>query len=223
MEKIKKFGIDNLVAIILCILLLPFLVVNTTLIVKGAVNNEAVPMFNGHAPMIVLSDSMYPEIKSGDLIVIQNADPEDVSVGDTISFFDPQSKTNSVVTHRVVEIVEQDGELAFRTKGDANNAVDLSLVPASKLIGTWTGKAYSGIGNIALFLQSTTGLIVCIGIPILLLVGFELLRQRKHEAKDESEKEALLAELEELRALKAQKDAESVNTVDSNPEEPRRD
>ncbi len=218
-KKTNKISAASIISIILCLLLLPMLVTNVILIVKGLANDKEVPTVGGVAPMIVLSDSMYPQIKSGDLIIVKSADPENIKVGDPIAFFDPDSKSNSVVIHRVIEITEKNGELAFKTKGDANAVEDQSLVPAKNLVGIWTGTVLPGVGNVALFMKSVPGLILCIGVPIVLLVGFELIRQRKFETKRSSETKELMEELEELRRLKAQQDAKlGGNTSDSSPD-----
>ena len=150
---------------------------------------------------------MFPDIKSGDLIITKAADAKDVKVGDVISFFDPDGSGTSVLTHRVVELVEEDGKLFFRTKGDANNSEDPSLAPAENLIGLYQSKI-NGAGNVAMFLQSTPGLIVCIGVPLVLLVGFELLRRRNYEKSKNDDTQALLKELEELRAKQAASETE---------------
>lgn len=202
-RKKENTGALNVLLILLCILLLPILVVNTTLIFKGLGSGEAVPTFAGYAPMIVLSDSMYPEIQRGDMILVKEADAGSVKEGDVISFFDPDSSKNAVVTHRVKEIMTEEGEIRFRTQGDANNAEDRELVPAENLVGIWTGDAFAGIGSAALFIQSTPGMILCIGLPVLLLAASELLRRRRYERKRQEDTDALMAELNELRAQKA--------------------
>ena len=103
--------------------------------------------------------------------------------------------------------MEEDGKLFFRTKGDANNSEDPSLAPAENLIGLYQSKI-NGAGNVAMFLQSTPGLIVCIGVPLVLLVGFELLRRRNYEKSKNNDTQALLKELEELRAKQAASETE---------------
>ena len=140
MEKGKKRDkVLSVLGIVLCVILAPILIMNITMIIKSLVNPEKVPTLGGYAPLIVLTDSMYPEIESGDLIFIKSEKAENVKVGDVISFFDPDGNGTSVVTHRVVEIVN-DGGLRFRTKGDANNTEDPSLVPAGNLVGKWLEK-----------------------------------------------------------------------------------
>ena len=67
----------------------------------------------------------------------------------------------------------------FRTQGDFNNTEDEDPVPAGKLVGVWTGTNLRGLGNVAMFLQSTPGLILCIGVPIVILVAYELKKAQK--------------------------------------------
>ena len=195
----------TIIGTVLCIILLPILIINLTLIAKSYLNKDEVPSVGGVFPMIVLTDSMYPEIAAGDLIICNTADPEEIQVNDVISFFDPMGSGTAVVTHRVMEIVEKDGEISFRTKGDNNNAEDQVAVPGDKLLGTYE-KRIPGAGNIAMFMQTTEGLIVCVVCPVLLMVGYDMLRRNKYEKAKQQDTDALLAELEALRALKAEKE-----------------
>ncbi len=191
--------IGTVIGTILCILLVPVLVINISLIIRSYTNPDKVPSLGSFLPLIVLTDSMYPEIESGDLIICRTAEPEDIAVGDVIAFFDPAGNGSSVVTHRVVEVTEQDGALAWRTKGDANNVEDSTLVPAGNLVGVYRSRI-AGAGNIAMFMQTTQGLIICVVCPILLLVGYDIVRRRLYEKAHQQDTDALLKELEDLRA-----------------------
>ena len=215
-KEAKKGGAGTIIGIILCIILVPILLVNVMMIAKGLINPSKVPTIGGYAPLIVLSDSMYPDIKSGDLIIVKTIDAGDVKEGDVIAFFDPDGTGTSVLTHRVVELTEENGSLAFRTKGDANNAEDPSLAPSENLIGIYQTKI-NGAGDVAMFLQSTPGLVVCIAVPLVLLIAFELVRRRKYEQSKNEDTQALLAELEALRA----KQADSAKKTDSAEEKDR--
>lgn len=194
--------IGTAIGTILCIILFPILVINITLIIRSFTNPDEVPSVGSVFPLIVLTDSMFPEIESGDLILCRTAKPEEIKVGDVIAFFDPAGNGTSIVTHRVVEVTEQDGSITWKTKGDANNAEDRMPVPAENLAGIYS-RSIPGLGNVVLFMQSTAGLIVCVVCPILLLVGWDVLRRRKYERSKQADTEALLRELEELRAQKA--------------------
>lgn len=186
---------------VLCVVLVPILIINISLIVKSYLHKDEVPNLGGVFPLIVLTDSMYPEIQSGDLIICRTAEPETIQVGDIIAFFDPAGSGSSVVTHRVAEVTEQDGSLAWKTRGDANNADDSVPVPADKLVGVYS-RRIPGLGHVVMFMQTTAGLIVCVVCPILLLIGWDVFRRRKYEKSRQADTDALLQELEELRAQK---------------------
>ena len=193
--------IGTVTGIILCIILVPILIINITLIIRSLINPDKVPSVGRFFPLIVLTDSMFPEIESGDLIICNTAEPEEIGEGDVIAFFDPAGNGTSIVTHRVVEVTQEDGSLAWKTKGDANNVEDSALVPAEKLVGVYRNRI-PGAGNIAMFMQTTQGLILCVVCPILLLVGYDIIRRRLYEKAHKQDTEALLRELEELRKLK---------------------
>ena len=142
----------SVIGIIICIILIPILIINITLIIKSRTNSDDVPKIGGYCPLIVLTGSMEPEIKDGDLIIVKQIDGNDVKVGDVISFFDPESTSNSVLTHRVTEIINENGSLSFRTKGDANNTEDKMAVPEDELVGIYKSRI-PGAGNIAMFMQ----------------------------------------------------------------------
>lgn len=191
----------TILGIALCVILVPMLVINVTLIVKSYTNKDEVPSLGGRTCFIVLTDSMYPDIQSGDLIICNKAKAEDVQVGDVISFFDPDGNGTSVVTHQVIEIVNENG-LEFRTKGVNNNIEDRALVPAKNLVGVYQMRI-TGMGNVAMFMQTTAGLIVCVVLPLVLLIGYDLVRRRRYEKARQQDTEALLAELEALKAERA--------------------
>ncbi len=208
MTKEKKSVAHRVLTIagtVLCVILIPMLLINITLIAKSYINKDEVPSIAGTLPLIVLTDSMLPEIESGDLIVCKTAEAEDIKVNDVISFFDPAGNGTSIVTHRVIEIVKEDGKILFRTRGDNNNTEDKELVPAKNLVGIYKVRI-AGAGHIAMFMQSPTGLIICVVLPIILFVGYDIIRRRIYEKNNKQDTDALLAELEALKAEKAEKE-----------------
>ena len=207
----------TIVGIVLCVILVPMLIINCTLIIKSFVNKDEVPDVGGILPLIVLTDSMYPEIKSGDIIICRTVDAEEVALGDTIAFFDPAGNGSAVVTHQVIEVINENGEISFRTKGINNNTEDRMPVPAENLVGEYTGVRIAGAGNIALFMQTTAGLIICVFVPLILLVGYDIIRRRMYDKSKNDDMEALKAELEALRAAKAAE--ETAETSEEKPAE----
>ena len=209
----------TVVGIILCIILVPILVVNVTMIIKSYTNPDEYPSFAGYNLMIVLSPSMEDTIMSGDLIVVKNADPDDIKGesaagaqdGDIISFFDPDSSKQSVLTHRC-KTIKDDG--SFITKGDNNISEDPTPCPPENLIGTYITRI-PGAGSVAMWLQTTPGLIVCVAVPIVLLVAYDLIMKKRYDKKKKNDTDDLLAELESLRAQQAAEEEKTQAKADA--------
>lgn len=203
----------NVIGVILIIVLVPVLVLNLTLIIKSYTNKDDVPSFGDYLPMIVLTDSMKGDkedsFDGGSLVIDKKVDPTTLKVGDVISFYDPLSKGNSksVVTHRIIEVTtDKEGELAFITQGDANNTADEDPIPAKNVIGIYVTHI-NHAGSVAMFMSTTTGLIVCVVVPLVLLIGYDVLRRKLYDKKQKASQpdtDALMAELEALKAEKAQ-------------------
>lgn len=219
--KKSKIKITSIIGIILCVILLPILILNITLIIRGYTDKDNIPSLGGVFPLIVLTDSMNPEIQGGDLIFCKQVDTNSIAVGDIIAFFDPASSGSAVLTHRVTEITEKDGKLAFKTKGDANNTEDELPVLAEKVVGTYSFRIPQ-VGRVAMFMQTTLGLIVCVILPMTLLIGYEVIRTKKFNKKSKDDNAALVAELNALRA-EVQKQQTNDDIVSEKPDEPKSD
>lgn len=193
----------TILGIILCVILVPLLIINIILIIQGAVNPDEVPGIMGYKPMMVLTESMDPKIKSGDLIIIKEIDPTSLKEGDIITFFDPAGNGHSTVTHRIeTRIEDPENGLCFETKGDNNNTADRLYVEAEAVVGIYLFRI-PVVANIAMFMQTVPGLIICIFVPLVAFVAYDLIRRRQFEKSQKDDKDALLAELEYLRAEKA--------------------
>lgn len=224
----KKKIILNVIGIILCLILIPILVINCILIVKGLTNKDEVPSIGGNAPLVVLTGSMDPTIKAGDLIVCKKIDAEEIQEGDVIAFFDPEGNGSSIVTHRVIRIDVDpvSGEISFRTQGDNNDIADMTPVPAENLVGIWTGTRIGGLGYVVLFTQSTVGLIVIIAVVVAAIIIYLIVRKRIQDKEKQGDIDSLKAELEALKAEKshggensATAEAENAQIAESSPPE----
>lgn len=197
-----KHTVMSVVGIVICALLVPIITINFTLLIKKASNKDEVPSVFGVFPMIVLTDSMKGTFDSGDLIICKSIDANNVQQGDIICFFDPSSSSGSTVTHRVIGFSQApDGSTVWVTKGDANNTADRVAVPQENLIGLYQFKI-SGLGTVAMFMQSTTGFVICIAVPIVLLLAYDFFRRRNSEKQRIAENETLQAEIAALKAEK---------------------
>ena len=224
----KSEKIINIVAIVLCVLLLPILVMNCVLIVKDMIHPNEVSDIFGNIPLIVRTESMEPDIMGGDLIFCKKIDPDDVRIDDVISFFDPDGDGTTIITHKVydIEIDDETGERAFRTYGINNNTKDWLPVPEENVVGIWQGTRFWQLGAILLFTQSIPGILICVILPIGALVVYEVLRRRKQDAKKQDDIEKLKAELEAMKAgntANAEVKPEANETSAAEAEEPASD
>lgn len=192
MGKLKK-----IVSIIVLILLLPVLIVNSVILINSYTKPDEIPSFMGWKPFIVLSGSMETEIKTGDIVVVKEVPIEDVKLNDVIAF----KEDGIVITHRIVEIKEDNGVKKYITKGDNNNVKDSGFVLKEQIEGVYQFRI-EGLGNLAMFIQTPIGMLVCLSIPlgILLLIQMSDNKKIQKEQREKYKKEKdLEKEIEMLR------------------------
>ena len=187
----------KILSIICIIILLPVLFVNVVILINSWVHPNEIPSFFGWKPFIVLSGSMESEIYSGDIVVVKEVDKKNLKVNDVIAF----KNDDIVVTHRIVEIVNENGTTKYITKGDNNNTQDKDYVLPENVEGLYQFKV-SNLGNLAMFIQTPTGMLVCLSIPILLLILVQVsenAKNKKYIKEEVGKKRRMEEELEELR------------------------
>ena len=116
----------------------------------------------------VLSGSMEPALPVGCVQVTKPVNPEDIEVGDIITFRSPTN--GELMSHRVVAVEEQNQSYEFRTKGDANEDVDHYLIPNQNVVGRVCFKV-AHIGYVVEYLKSPIGFILLGLVGIALIVA----------------------------------------------------
>ena len=169
----------NIIGIVAIAILLPIFSVNLTLIIKSYAQPSKVPTVFGVAPLVVQTGSMDPAIKANDLIFIKKVDTATLKVGDIIAFQPVGSAT--VVTHRIIEVYEEDGAAMFRTKGDWNNTPDITPVHSTQVVGLCFHRI-EGAGKLAQ--PKVTVLVVSVLVVVLLL--YDLLRHYRNNRNEKN-------------------------------------
>ncbi len=154
---------------------------------------------NTSTPMVVVvSDSMSPNINKGDLLFLQGVNPEDIKVGDVIVYdaygLWPGAPEDPIV-HRVIDIEEDDGKLYFETKGDNNYKKDKEPVPENRVIGKVVGRI-PYIGWVKIILTDYGLLfpvIIILSVPLVVSILWDFI---KGESEEEEKK---LSKVEELK------------------------
>ncbi len=204
-----------------------FTILSTTVFNK----NDGTDIF-GYRFMSVLSNSMSKSEKNAndkvhfsteDIIIVKemkdaNKDGREYKAGDIIAFNTYKEGKFVTVTHKILEVKNNEGMIEYVTYGTNTGAVDDTTVTPENVIGSYKGKIPKGAMFLA-YLKSPLGYIICILIPFLLLIGYNglnciiLFRRYKREqleemnaekAKIEAERNQAFEMMKELEALKAQ-------------------
>ena len=78
------------------------------------------------------SSSMSPSIDKGDAVIIHKTkENSDLDEGEIIAF----KRGKKMIVHRIVEIVEENGQIVYHTKGDFNNTDDRIDLTLDDIIG----------------------------------------------------------------------------------------
>src|SRR6266508_1037466 len=147
------------------------LVILIAVALTGVVLGKLVPL-TGRQTLVVGGSSMAPAIPLGAAVVVTPVPAASLAVGDVVSLrVGPKS---SIFTHRIVRLVEQDGETWVETKGDANSVADPTLVPASSIIGrvSWS---IPWAGYLLALMSLPLGVLFILGVAGSLLAGAWLL------------------------------------------------
>ena len=104
--------------------------------------------------------------------------PKKLKKNDVIAFRDAE---NTVTTHRIIDIVEKEGEKYFITKGDNNNTQDKNLVEFADVEGIYIAR-FPSLGSMMKSLSDpVTILIVFFGITLIFVVGFSISNKRQRD------------------------------------------
>lgn len=93
---------------------------NIVLLYMSYIDKFDTPSFYIYKAYVITTNSMEPELKKDDVVVIKKAKADNLKQGDIITF----KQNGETITHRIVQIDDiEDGKL-YITKGDNNNVQD---------------------------------------------------------------------------------------------------
>lgn len=169
MRKIGKI-IKTIFNIIITVFVLLFLLI---VCLQRFSNNEIT--FLGYRMFSVASSSMAPDYNIGDVLIVKKTEPDEIKVGDSISYYGKVgSFAGKVITHQVIKIDKDiEGNLVFHTKG-ISNLVEDPLVYADQIYGVVAHRS-----RVLSFIYKTVntkyGMFIFIVIPIFYIIGSEML------------------------------------------------
>ena len=173
--KIIKLSLRALKVIFIGVLVLALLF-NVIGIFKRLALKDPLPLVMGFGNAVIISGSMEPVIRIGDMVIVQKQ--SDYAVGDVVAY---RSKTP--ITHRIVEKTP-DG---YITQGDANNASDPEI--EKNLVIGKVVRIVPNVGNVIFFFQEPLGMLLLILVLFAMVEApglFRKLRGNSRENTDEN-------------------------------------
>lgn len=139
-------------------------------------SGNGVPSLFGIRVFSIQTESMYPTLLPGDLIFDTGVkEPEELRVGDVITYWTVINGERVLNTHRIHEIYDGGGYLIYATKGDNNTIADPLTVHESEVVGKYSFRV-PGLGKVFDYLQTSTGFLIVIVIPVFLFFLFHLIQ-----------------------------------------------
>ena len=140
----------------------------------------------------VASWSMLPEYEIGDILISMEVDPEDINVGDAVTYLGDEGDIKGrVVTHEVIEKRQnENGQYVFVTKGTANTIADPEITE-DQVYGKVVYRAVL-LSEICKLLQNIYGFYFLIIVPLAIIIAkilFNFLISRAEKREEESENE----------------------------------
>ncbi len=182
----------------------------------------------------VASSSMAPDYQVGDVLIVKITDPEDIKVGDSVTYYGKVgSFANKVITHQVIKIDKDvDGNRVFHTKG-ISNLVEDPLVYEDQIYGVVQLKSEI-LSFIYKLINTKYGMFLLIIVPIFYIIGSEMLTfmleneekrrginqdDEKKEEPNKNEKEEKVEEQEEIKEEKKKTTKKKKSTKKKKEEE----
>lgn len=173
-EKNVKKTLNTIINVVLIIAII--LAAICTYISFVSTSGNGVPNIFGLRLLSIRTDSMYPTLRSGDLVVdVAVKDPSDLRPGDIITYWTIINGERVLNTHRIENIYSGGDYLIFETKGDNNTSVDPLTVHESNIVGKYSFRI-SGIGKVFDYLQTSTGFLLVVLIPVFVFFIYHLVQ-----------------------------------------------
>ena len=120
----------------------------------------------GYEVLVVQSGSMEPNYHVGSLVYVKPVDASELETGDVITF---ELGGGVRGTHRIIEVLEENGSRSFRTKGDNNDDADFNPVLPENIVGE-VKFTIPYLGFLITYIQQPPGTYVTISVVAVMLL-----------------------------------------------------
>lgn len=159
--------------IILNILIILF-IINLILSFEENTHILGIYMFN------IVSESMEPNLKINDVVVVKKVEKQQLQKGDIITF----KQDERIISHRIEDIIKEKGTIKFKTKGDNNEISDPDLVDSGQVYGKVLF-SIKKIGKVISYIQNVRGFL---NVAIFIVIVYILVSLRDKQKNNRKKK-----------------------------------
>ena len=120
----------------------------------------------------IMGGSMGPTLSAGSIAFVQPIASSEINTDDIIAYHAPGGRS-TIVTHRVVEVINEGESLSFQTAGDSNDNADKNPVPSENVVGKVIFHI-PYVGFVLNFVKQPIGYCLLIGLPALVIILIEM-------------------------------------------------
>ena len=196
MKRVNKLKENKALKIILNILywiLVIFTLATLIIVILQRTSNNSLSA-GGFRIFNVVTESMMPKYKIGDVLLSRAIDTNNIKVGDDVVYNGEKGEfAGKIVTHRVIDIeIDENGERIFHTQGIANLIEDPEIV-GRQIMGVIVGKIPL-LSQISIVSSNLYSFYFIIFLPLAVLIGLELRKVlvyfiKKEECEEEEKEE----------------------------------
>lgn len=187
MKNLDKNKVIKIVKMTIRVFLIVMFVAFMLMVCLQRFSGNKVSFFNFRM-FTVASGSMEPRYKIGDVLISKEVKPDEIKVGDTISYLGTKGDFNGkIITHEVVSIEKnKEGSYMFHTQG-LTNLVEDPIVYENQLYGVVVYKMII-LSFVYKIVGTTYGLFLFVVLPLLYIIGSEFIelllsKEEKRRAK----------------------------------------
>ncbi len=209
MNKVVK----RIINVIIDIIIILIIIVSVAIVILSvSLKSSGVPNLLGYAPLSVKSDSMEDTIMENDVIIskVSESFSQKYEVGDIVTFPVEIQGVSTYNTHRIVEVIADNGTTYYRTKGDNAPEADDKLQTSRTIVAKWTGTRIPGLGAFFSFIRTQLGFFLCVLLPMIIFFVYEAIRvilnviaYNKAKATEEAAETVAKADLTEEQKQRA--------------------
>lgn len=171
MKKVlKKIG-----SVLVDVLIIIVFIISTLVVIASITANRTggQPSVMGYIFSSVQTDSMQGTINQGDFVVGKLVDDStEIKLGDIVSYHDYYNGRKIVITHKIVEIIDEDTDPGYVTQGTNVQYTDEIVKSRSDIISVYKFRI-PFLGKFIDFLRTPFGFILCLVIPLLAFIAWQ--------------------------------------------------